>query len=178
MTGSKTTLLILVGFILCVATRARSESVDLTPELAPAPGESIDLTPELAPAPAPEGAHDIWIPEPFKKFFVRIINEVGLHKLDVTCKSKNDVLVRTLPPGNHFEFGFRVNFPGSTLFHCDLRYLNHHAGFVAFKTDLDFLPHCSGVHCIWQARQDGIYLMDSDQVYQKRLGWDGKTTAV
>lgn len=150
-----------VGLTFCVATTTMMRSSESS----------------IAPTPGDDDALRWWIPKPFKKYFVRVINDLGASRvLQFHCMSKDDDLgLRTLPSIGEFEFKFRINFSGSTLFSCDFTYLNHHVTFDAFRADEDFLKTCSGVHCIWEARPDGIYLMDREHIYKKKYSWDQKT---
>ncbi|ONI29881.1 hypothetical protein PRUPE_1G219300 [Prunus persica] len=63
---------------------------------------------------------------PFKKFFVRIVNNLDNKRLDFDCRSEDSVIDRSLPAsGDEFEFGFRVNFQFTTYFFCNLWSLDH-----------------------------------------------------
>lgn len=108
-----------------------------------------------------------WINEPGKKKFVRIVNNLNNgERLNFRCQSKNDDLgVRSLAVNEQFEFGFRVNFWGRTLFFCHLWFLDKQASFVAYKSNLDFQTECGGAHCIWTAREDGVYLLHINEPY-------------
>lgn len=110
------------------------------------------------------GSSSAWWPnQPLKKNFVRIINNLNNGEtLNFRCQSKDDDLdVRSLAVNEQFEFGFRVNFWGRTLYFCNLWYLDKHAVFDAFKPTMDFKAECGGSHhCIWTAKEDGVYLLN------------------
>ncbi|GAV70659.1 Self-incomp_S1 domain-containing protein, partial [Cephalotus follicularis] len=85
----------------------------------------------------------------------------GNNNLDVHCKSADDDLgVHSLPNhGDTYEFGFHLNFFGTTLFFCNLWYGNFHVVFDAFITSEKFvLEQCGETICMWEAQDDGIYL--------------------
>ncbi|ONI29885.1 hypothetical protein PRUPE_1G219700 [Prunus persica] len=111
---------------------------------------------------------------PFKKFFVRIVNNLDAKKLDFECKSQEDVIARSLAArGDEFEFGFRLDIQLSTYYFCDLWYLNYHVGFHAFQVDEQLLDLCGGVHCIWQAQEDGIYLYNIQRGnWLRKYSWE------
>ncbi|CAB4292526.1 unnamed protein product [Prunus armeniaca] len=107
-----------------------------------------------------------------KKYFVRIVNDLDNKPLDFSCKSGDDQINRSLPnAGSNFEFGFRLGF--TTQFNCDLRYSTYHAMIIAFRDDEALLNDCGGVHCIWSAREDGIYLYRiKHDDYKKWYDWE------
>lgn len=105
---------------------------------------------------------DSWA-TPGKKYFIRIVNNLDNKQLAFVRKSADDVISHSLPHrGDQFEFGFRLNFFGTTLYFCNLKYQNHHVVFDAWKLDKQLLRLCGGgVHCIWRAQEDGIYLFNT-----------------
>ena len=101
-----------------------------------------------------------WDHEPGKKKFVRIVNQLDNgHVLNFRCQSKNDDLgVHSLAVNQQYEFHFRINVWGTTLFFCHLWYLDRSVRFDAFKADQEWFAECDGDHCIWNARESGIFL--------------------
>ena len=103
------------------------------------------------------------ISKPFRKNYVRIINDLGNIKLVFHCKSKDDDLgLRGVKPAAYWEFSFRQNVFASTLFFCNFWYTNFdkitfHAAFVVFKSDFEFVKECGGDYCMWIAKVDGLY---------------------
>ncbi|PRQ41573.1 putative plant self-incompatibility S1 [Rosa chinensis] len=101
-----------------------------------------------------------WINQLGRKKFVRIVNNLNNgERLNFRCQSKNvDLGVHSLAVNEQFQFHFKVNFWGRTLFFCRLWYLDKHVEIVAFKSNLDFQENCGGDHCIWIGKEDGVYM--------------------
>ncbi|XP_004309768.1 PREDICTED: uncharacterized protein LOC101313175 [Fragaria vesca subsp. vesca] len=106
-----------------------------------------------------------------KKYFVRIVNNLdGNQELTFKCFSEDDIIgPRTIPPNEQFEFEFRETL--FTFFQRSAWYSNYTCDFQAFNQKaVD--AHCGGVHCIWTARQDGMYLFNiQTQEYVKKSDW-------
>ncbi|KAJ4828536.1 hypothetical protein Tsubulata_002875 [Turnera subulata] len=105
------------------------------------------------------------LPLPFKKFHVRIVNNLRDRNLNLRCKSSdNDLGYHILLPNKEYEFSFRMNYIGTTLFWCNLWHGNSYASFDVFKPDYDFFYNgCGGGDsCMWRANIHGIYLLRSD----------------
>ncbi|PQM33884.1 uncharacterized protein Pyn_08939 [Prunus yedoensis var. nudiflora] len=81
----------------------------------------------------------------------------------------DDFGLRSLPPNGEYEWGFRVNFWGSTLYFCNFWYLDNHGVFDVSRDTIDFLYECGGAHCIWKAKEDGIYLFHIPTKEDKKL---------
>lgn len=81
-----------------------------------------------------------WDHEPGKKKFVRIVNNLNKgQRLNLRCQSKDDDLgVHSIAVNEQYEFGFRINIWGTTLFFCHLWYLDKSVTFDAFKADENF----------------------------------------
>ncbi|GAV63842.1 Self-incomp_S1 domain-containing protein [Cephalotus follicularis] len=97
----------------------------------------------------------------FKRYHVRISNYLtGNKKLDVHCKSRDDDLgLHSLYRNDTYEFGFRINYFGTTLFFCHLWYDNFQVVFDAFVSKDNFiLMECGDRNCNWEAQDGGIYL--------------------
>ncbi|XP_022143839.1 S-protein homolog 1-like [Momordica charantia] len=100
-----------------------------------------------------------------QRWHVHVVNNLNNNFLDVHCKSKDDDLgYQRLVRGADFQWSFKVNFWGTTLFWCNL----HKPGaYVTFEV---FWPESRNAwlrnrchngtegHCIWTAKDDGIYL--------------------
>ena len=105
-----------------------------------------------------------------KKYFVRILNNLDAsQQLTFQCRSEDDVIgPRAVPPNGQFEFGFRESF--YTSFECNAWYSNFKVDFVGFNEKL--IDKCGGVHCIWSARADGMYLYYIKKAeYVKEYDW-------
>ncbi|XP_068328157.1 S-protein homolog 1-like [Pyrus communis] len=115
---------------------------------------------------------------PGKKHFVRVVNDLEAKRLDVHCYSADDVIDRTLSTkGEQLEFEFRsvVN----TYWNCSMNSVVGHVGIEAYISEDPLIDECGGVHCIWNAREDGIYLYrikHSD--YVKKYDWIPKPLRV
>lgn len=102
--------------------------------------------------------------EPFEKWTVHIVNGLGGGRtLFAHCKSKdNDIGLRNLTDGTEFNWSFKNNFGGTTLFYCYLR-TDHkqYASFDVFWIEKhhDWLGlRCHNKDCIWTAKNDGVYI--------------------
>ncbi|CAL9024060.1 unnamed protein product, partial [Prunus brigantina] len=102
--------------------------------------------------------------------YVRIVNNLNNQQLQYQCNSKGDDFgLRSLPPKREYEWGFRVNFWDITLYLCNFWYLDNHGVFAVFRDTTDFLYECGGAHCIWKAKEDGIYLFHIQTKEDKKL---------
>lgn len=103
----------------------------------------------------------------FERWHIHILNGLSHgQSLFVHCKSKDDDLgIHDLSFGSEFNWSFRVNFWGTTLFWCYLRKSNDKSvSFEAFwveKTSIWLYYRCYKYNCIWTAKHDGIYLKDN-----------------
>ncbi|PRQ41577.1 putative plant self-incompatibility S1 [Rosa chinensis] len=114
------------------------------------------------------GSSNASINFPGTKKFVRIVNNLSKgERLNFHCQSKdNDIGVRSLAVNEQYEFSFRINIWRTTLFFCRLWYSDKHAEFVAFKVSYDFYQDCGNQdHCIWTAKEDGVYLKDELEIF-------------
>ncbi|KAF3657012.1 putative WAT1-related protein-like [Capsicum annuum] len=79
----------------------------------------------------------------------------------VHCKSKDDDLkVRTLRPGDQFDFSFHMNFFATTLYYCSFVWGSKHNTFDVFKLGDNFCGFGNfhkNVQCSWMMRDNGIY---------------------
>ena len=113
------------------------------------------------------------------KHYVRIVNNLDNYVLFYHCKSKDDDLgLRKLQPGENWQFSFQVNFFETTLFFCNFWYTNSskikfHAVFDVFSTNFELIQHCGGYDCIWIAKDDGLYLYNSEtKMALKEHDWE------
>lgn len=98
--------------------------------------------PEIAPS----------IFHPHKKT-VRVHNKFG-HNITVHCKSKNnDLGYHNLPNGGVFEWKFRPNLWGTTLFFCGLKCKNRKGVFNLYVNDRDS-KRCR--ECVWIVNKNGV----------------------
>ncbi|KAJ8763918.1 hypothetical protein K2173_003700 [Erythroxylum novogranatense] len=89
---------------------------------------------------------------------VRIFNELVEDKADVTihCKSKDDDLgVHVVPFGKTYEFSFRENIWGSTLFFCGFNSKGRSVVFDVFESKRDYERILK--YSIWRVRKDGVH---------------------
>ncbi|KAK9102505.1 hypothetical protein Sjap_019759 [Stephania japonica] len=112
-----------------------------------------------------------------KKKHVHVVNNIdsASNPIYVHCKSGDDDLgSQYLQLNQEFQWSFRDNIFGSTLFFCTINWNNVHDGkryglvydsYVALKTPCD-------KDCIWSARSDGVYFYDDDsQSYVFKYYW-------
>lgn len=94
-----------------------------------------------------------------KKRTVRITNALGVYgDLVVHCKSKDDDLGdHLLLPGESFEFRFRQNIFGTTLFFCSFRWSTEFHYYDVYRADRD---GCS--KCYWTVYFLGICFHDQN----------------
>ncbi|GFS40551.1 hypothetical protein Acr_17g0009890 [Actinidia rufa] len=109
---------------------------------------------------------------PFVKYTVHIVNGItpkpGSPILQFHCQSNDDDLGVKFPkPGEDFNWSFRENLIGSTLFFCSFSRGQQSASFDVFNHDLD--DQCK--QCYWLVKEDGFYFSDSTKLYQKRYNW-------
>ncbi|KAJ6864662.1 S-protein [Populus alba x Populus x berolinensis] len=97
-------------------------------------------------------------------YHLHILNGLSHNKiLLVHCKSKNnDLGVHNIPVNSEFDWSFRSNAWGTTLFWCYLAPDDHsHADFNAFQDKEKITDSCDGNgNCCWIAKDDGVYLRD------------------
>nr|KYP64203.1 hypothetical protein KK1_018794 [Cajanus cajan] len=97
----------------------------------------------------------------FPKTHVRVTNtlEGGLD-LTVHCKSRNDDIgVQYLRPNAFFQFSFRANLFGSTLFFCGFRWKNAFHWFDIYVASRDE-KRCD--NCFWVVKKNGPCLFAND----------------
>ncbi|KAK8561229.1 hypothetical protein V6N13_149601 [Hibiscus sabdariffa] len=125
-------------------------------------------------APTPD-QRNAW----YTKWHVHVVNGLSNNKiLFVHCKSADDDLeMNNLTVGSETEWTFRTTIIGKTLFWCYVasRSDHVHARFDVFWEDNDLFEKCAWKHCIWTAKDDGIYLMNvpqSDNEFVHNWEWD------
>ncbi|KAK8614882.1 hypothetical protein V6N13_068671 [Hibiscus sabdariffa] len=112
----------------------------------------------------------------FSTFHVHVVNGLSSNKiLFIHCKSADDDLgEHNLTAGNEFQWKFKTNFFVTTLFWCFMasRSDHVHAKFNVFEMDEALFYRCNWKHCIWIAKDDGIYLRNIPQNYDEfRYKW-------
>nr|AFK43132.1 unknown [Lotus japonicus] len=92
------------------------------------------------------------------KVHVRVTNYLeGELDLTLHCKSKDDDLgVKVLHQDQFYEFSFRPNFWGTTLFHCSFQWQHVTKRFDIFKDHRDY----DGYFFYWTIQQDGPCVFD------------------
>ncbi|KAL2335877.1 hypothetical protein Fmac_010323 [Flemingia macrophylla] len=96
------------------------------------------------------------------KTHVRVTNtlEGGLD-LTVHCKSKdNDIGIQHLRPNGFFEFSFRPNYFGTTLFYCSFQWQNVIHWFDIYVDKRDW-TRCTD--CYWSIKTTGPCLAANDR---------------
>lgn len=108
---------------------------------------------------------------PFRRYHFQIENWLTGRPLNVHCKSGDDDLgARVLQPREKVEWGFHVNYFGTTLFYCNLSWEFGHKTFDAFRSSNKLLyDYCGSKMCQWRASEYGISFYHS-----KKKAWDFK----
>ncbi|XP_062104453.1 S-protein homolog 6-like [Humulus lupulus] len=91
------------------------------------------------------------------KTTVQIFNNLdNQNQLTVHCKSADDDLGAHVVANNQdYEFKFRINFTGTTLYFCGLTWVGGTGLYDIFKASRDSFRCAS--KCVWRAHNDGIY---------------------
>ncbi len=91
---------------------------------------------------------------------VVILNDLPGEVLQTHCHSAdNDLQIHQVPYLSNYQFSFRENLWGMTLFTCDFASTNHPttASIIAFKGDHYGEMPCD-VNCNWSVKLVGFYL--------------------
>ncbi|KAK6914217.1 Plant self-incompatibility S1 [Dillenia turbinata] len=83
----------------------------------------------------------------------------------------DDLGVHQLGWGDEFSWSFRVNFWGSTLYSCTLKWENLTKSFDVFSVDRDVGRCMLQWQCYWKATEAGIYFSNDNQSWVKEYGW-------
>lgn len=86
-----------------------------------------------------------------------------LSVLNIHCRSRDDDLgVRTLKPGDKYNFSFHENFFGTTHFYCRFTWGQMYSQFDVFykrKSPCRFnKPFKTDIYCTWLVKDSAIYL--------------------
>ncbi|KAJ4846683.1 hypothetical protein Tsubulata_049343, partial [Turnera subulata] len=100
-----------------------------------------------------------------RRYHVRIVNNLNSNILDLHCKSgDNDLREQDISKNSDFGFSFCKNYWGTTLFWCNFNWGDNHGGGYHIWWDKQEgyteCP-CPHYHCIWSARDDGLYLKET-----------------
>ncbi|KAL7213629.1 hypothetical protein ACSBR2_016208 [Camellia fascicularis] len=108
----------------------------------------------------------------FPSYWVYIINNLSFNSnpLRVRCQSKdNDLGLRKLQTSQEFNWFFRDNFIGTTLFFCHFYWNTKNTSFGVYDGRLD--PYYSTAlqdnYCCWSVRSDGFYLSNDEMTWTK-----------
>ncbi|GAV64185.1 Self-incomp_S1 domain-containing protein [Cephalotus follicularis] len=92
---------------------------------------------------------------------VRITNTMASN-VTIHCKSKNDDLgIHVIPSGQYYEWGFRVNLWGTTLFFCGFTTKKGGGVYDIFEAKRD-VPRCRDHTCYWGVKDDGVHGYNGD----------------
>lgn len=94
------------------------------------------------------------------KVHVRMINVMdSAEDLQVHCKSKNDDLgMKIIPHGFFYEFKFKANIWGNTLFFCSFVFDNKLHWFNIYEENRD--AGTCWEKCWWKIKEPGLCLLD------------------
>ncbi|XVF21439.1 hypothetical protein REPUB_Repub12eG0090500 [Reevesia pubescens] len=113
--------------------------------------------------------------EDYKTWHVHAVNGMSHNKiLFLHCKSRNnDLGIHNLTVGTEFDWKFKPQIFGKTLFWCYMASDNVHASFDVFWYDNDLFYRCNWKQCIWIAKDDGVYLKNVPENYDEfRHKWE------
>ncbi|XP_038896423.1 S-protein homolog 1-like [Benincasa hispida] len=103
-------------------------------------------------------------PQP-SRYYVHVVNGLSNADMVVHCQSKDDDLGyhHLVNRGDDYQWNFKENFWGTTLFWCKLEKPNAYVSFESFWPESfknTWLRDRCGTQgtCIWTAKDDGIYL--------------------
>ncbi|GAB2228993.1 hypothetical protein Droror1_Dr00023127 [Drosera rotundifolia] len=104
--------------------------------------------------------------------YVHIINKVEDHAvIAVHCKSKdNDLGLHYLNYEETYQFKFRVNFWGTTLFFCGFHWHDKQVIGDAYDYSRDW-DRCP-VNCDWIVDQEAVYGVNKKGVYDVVYHWE------
>ncbi|KAL7213630.1 hypothetical protein ACSBR2_016209 [Camellia fascicularis] len=112
----------------------------------------------------------------FPSYWVYIINNLpaNSNSLQVHCQSKdNDLGMRTLQTNQEFNWFFRVNFIGTTLFFCHFYWNTKNISFAVYDSRLD--SYCSTAlqdnYCYWSVRADGFHISNDEMTWIEINNW-------
>ncbi|GMJ01294.1 S-protein homologue 1 [Hibiscus trionum] len=113
----------------------------------------------------------------YKTWHVHAVNGLSSNKiLLVHCKSHDDDLgIHNLTAGNEFQWKFKPNIFGKTLFWClmDSVFDRVHAVFNVFWDNENLFYRCDWDSCFWIAKDDGIYLKNIPENYDEFMhNWE------
>ncbi|KAA0067970.1 hypothetical protein IC582_020086 [Cucumis melo] len=118
------------------------------------------------------------VPLPLPKWRIHVVNGLNNETLLVHCKSKDDDLGihNLVSKGEEFQWTFKVNFFGTTLFWCYLQKPNFSVSFESFwveKSHPWLNSRCFHNDCIWIAKDDAVYLRNNlDNVDERIHEWN------
>lgn len=109
------------------------------------------------------------------KYVVTISDQLPNNPSNLTCRCQSkddDIGYHTLHPGDSFEWKFRTNFQGTTLFFCHFWWGAKQASFVVYNYSMG-LNYCNSDYfhrnqCLWNVKEDAFYL---NKVVGKHRGW-------
>ncbi|XP_007049876.2 PREDICTED: uncharacterized protein LOC18612855 [Theobroma cacao] len=113
--------------------------------------------------------------EMYKTWHIHAVNGMSHEKiLFLHCKSgDNDLGIHNLTAGTEFNWKFKPQILGKTLFWCYMAWGNVHASFKVFWDDNDLFYRCNWKNCIWTAKDDGVYLKNIPENYDEfRHKWE------
>ncbi|XP_004139726.1 S-protein homolog 74-like [Cucumis sativus] len=101
------------------------------------------------------------------RYYVHVVNGLSNYDLGVHCQSKDNDLgyQHLINRGDDFQWNFKVNIFGTTLFWCKLEKQDAYVSFESFwpeSRNFWLRDRCGPQgNCIWTAKDDGIYLRNN-----------------
>ncbi|KAK9102503.1 hypothetical protein Sjap_019757 [Stephania japonica] len=97
---------------------------------------------------------------------VHVVNDILpiAPTLNIHCKSKDDDLgEQALSPRKEFNWSFKDNIAGTTLFWCAMNWKDNNGKTLDQSFDVYKSSIVCTTDCWWSARVDGIYFYDENQ---------------
>ncbi|XWS47085.1 hypothetical protein CRYUN_Cryun14cG0123100 [Craigia yunnanensis] len=134
----------------------------------------IAISPLISSSSEP-GKEHIQGLEMYKTWHIHAVNGMSHNKvLFLHCKSgNNDLGIHNLTVGTEFNWKFKPQVFGKTLFWCYMASNNVHASFNVFWRDDVLFYKCNYKNCFWIAKDDGVYLKNIPENYDElRHKWE------
>ncbi|KAE7997939.1 hypothetical protein FH972_002525 [Carpinus fangiana] len=110
-----------------------------------------------------------------KKYGVDVFNGFQNQTLSIRCQSEDDDLgIQHIPVNGEFQWHFRINYWGTTLYFCYMWWSGGHRRLDVFWADNKFIvDDCGDSDCRWMGKEDGIYLyISKHNEYRLQSRWE------
>ncbi|KAF8014653.1 hypothetical protein BT93_H0457 [Corymbia citriodora subsp. variegata] len=119
------------------------------------------------------GTRGDFVISPYKTV-VQVFNRLNSTSFTIHCKSKDDDMgTHVVGPKGNYQFKFRANFWGTTLFFCGVSCAKGWTAFVVYSIKRD-IDRCQ-TYSMWEVRSDGVYgFRQQDKVCDLRFPFKNK----